>query len=154
MLTLFFGGVELSQGIGIDRKVTLTARTVADLVAQVPNTDVAGVNSALNAAGAVLAPYPVSNATVTVSVVKIDANSQASVEWSRSKNGTAHAPGDAVTLPPALIVPNTYLIWGEVSYAYTPAVGYVVTGTRNLNDKIFMRPRLSDVGVPCPNNCK
>jgi hypothetical protein len=31
-----------------------------------------------------------------------------------------------------------------VTYAYTPAIGYVVTGTLNLADQIYMRPRLSD----------
>ena len=43
MLTLYLGGVEVSQGISIDRKVTLTARTVADLVAQVSSIDTTGV---------------------------------------------------------------------------------------------------------------
>jgi hypothetical protein len=36
------------------------------------------------------------------------------------------------------------LIWGEASYSYKPAIGYVVTGTLNLKDQIYMRPRLSD----------
>jgi len=27
---------------------------------------------------------------------------------------------------------------------YTPAIGYVVTGTLNLTDQMYMRPRLSD----------
>jgi Flp pilus assembly protein TadG len=31
MVTLYLGGVEISQGLTIDRKVTLVARTVADL---------------------------------------------------------------------------------------------------------------------------
>ena len=35
MLSLWLGAVELSQGIAADRKVTLTARTVSDLVSQV-----------------------------------------------------------------------------------------------------------------------
>ena len=35
MVTLYLGGVEVSQGLTIDRKVTLVARTVADLAAQV-----------------------------------------------------------------------------------------------------------------------
>src|SRR5262249_34725949 len=35
MVTLYLGGVEVSQAVAIDRKVTLIARTVADLVAQV-----------------------------------------------------------------------------------------------------------------------
>jgi len=31
-----------------------------------------------------------------------------------------------------------------VTYAYTPTIGYVITGTLNLADRIYMRPRLSD----------
>ena len=36
------------------------------------------------------------------------------------------------------------LILSEVSYSYRPTIGYVLTGTLNLSDKIYMRPRLSD----------
>ena len=42
------------------------------------------------------------------------------------------------------MIPNTSLVWGEVSYNYKPAIGYVLTGTLNLKDQIYMRPRLSD----------
>ena len=49
-----------------------------------------------------------------------------------------------MTLPAALNVPNTTLIWSEVSYSYKPTIGYVITGTLNLSDQIYMRPRLSD----------
>ena len=40
--------------------------------------------------------------------------------------------------------PNTSLIWSEVQYTYMPTIGYVITGTLNLKDQIYMRPRLSD----------
>lgn len=144
MLTLYLGGVEVSQGISIDRKVTLTARTVADLVAQVSSIDTTGINAALGAASAVMAPYPDDKAKITVSVVDIDANGNAKVKWSNSKNGTARAVGSSVTLPTALNVKSTSLVWGEVSYDYQPSIGYVVTGNMNLTDQIFMRPRLSE----------
>ena len=85
MLTLYLGGVEVSQGISIDRKVTLTARTVADLVAQVATIDTTGVNAALGASAAILAPYPDTNAKITVSVVTIDANGNAKIAWSASQ---------------------------------------------------------------------
>ena len=49
-----------------------------------------------------------------------------------------------MTLPAALNVPNTSLIWSEVQYTYKPVIGYVVTGTLTLKDQIYMRPRLSD----------
>ena len=49
-----------------------------------------------------------------------------------------------MTLPTALKVANTSLIWSEVSYDYKPTIGYVITGTLTLSDQIYMRPRLSD----------
>jgi Flp pilus assembly protein TadG len=144
MLTLFLGGVEVSQGISIDRKVTLTARTVADLVAQVSSIDTTGINATLGAATAIMAPFPDKDVQVTVSVVDIDANGNAKVKWSSSKNGNARAVGSSVTLPAALNIPSTSLVWGEAAYKYQPSIGYVVTGAMNLTDQIYMRPRLSE----------
>lgn len=144
MLTLYLGTVEVSQGIGADRKVTLTARTVADLVSQVTSIDNAGVTNSLNAASAVMAPYPSTNLKVTVSSVKIDKDGKATVDWSDTLNGTARAKGSTVTLPAALNVAETSLIWAEVQYAYKPTVGYLISGTLTLKDQIYMRPRLAD----------
>ena len=76
--------------------------------------------------------------------LNIDGNGSAKVSWSCTLGGSAHAIGSAVTLPAALNIANTSLIWGEASYTYTPTIGYVVTGTLNLADKIYMRPRLTD----------
>jgi Flp pilus assembly protein TadG len=147
MLTLYLGGVELSQGISIDRKVTLTARTVADLVAQaqsVSTATTADANAALGASAAILAPYPIDSAKIVVSVIDIDKNGNAKVRWSSAKNTSARAAGSSVTLPTALNVPETSLVWGEASYNYQPSIGYVVTGAMNLNEQIFMRPRIDN----------
>jgi Flp pilus assembly protein TadG len=144
MLALYLGTVEISQGIGADRKVTLTARTVADLVAQVSTVSNSDMTNSLNAAAAVIAPFSTSNLKVTVSSVSIDGNGKATIAWSDTLNGTARAKGSTVTLPAALVVPNTSLIWSEVQYAYKPTIGYVVSGTLTLKDQIYMRPRLSD----------
>ena len=69
MLTLYLGTVEVSQGIAADRKVTLTARTVADLVAQVSSISNADMTNSLNAAAAVMTPYSTTNLMVTVTSV-------------------------------------------------------------------------------------
>jgi Flp pilus assembly protein TadG len=79
--------------------------------------------------------------------VKIDANGKATVDWSDALNGAARAKGSTVTLPAALNVANSSLIWSEVQYTYKPVVGYVVSGTLTLKDQIYMRPRLSDTVV-------
>ena len=56
MITLYLGSVEVSQGIGIDRKVTLTARTVADLASQVSSINNTDMTNLLTASQSVIAP--------------------------------------------------------------------------------------------------
>lgn len=151
MVTLYLGGVEVSQAVAIDRKVTLIARTVADLIAQVTSVNSTDMTDILAASAAVVAPYPDTKLKIVVSRVDIDGSSVAKVIWSKTKNGSARAVNSTVTLPSALTVANTSLIWAETSYDYKPTIGYVITGTMTLKDQIFMRPRLSDT-VAC-NGC-
>jgi Flp pilus assembly protein TadG len=143
MLALYLGVVEISQGIAAQRKVTMTARTMADLVSQASNVANTYMNNSLTAATAVMAPFPDSKLKVTVTSITIDANGKATVSWSDTKNGTARAKGSSVTLPAALAVKDSSLIWSEVEYAYTPTIGYVISGTLTLKDNLYMRPRLS-----------
>jgi Flp pilus assembly protein TadG len=143
MMTLYLGTVEVSQGVGIDRKVTLTTRTVADLASQVGSISGSDMNNILQASSSVIAPYDATPLKVTVSQVTIDSENKAKISWSCTLNGTKRDVGSTVTLPSALNVANTNLIWSEVSYAYRPTIGYVITGTLNLSDQIYMRPRLS-----------
>ena len=151
MVTLYLGGVEVSSAIAVDRKVTLVARTLGDLVAQSTSLNANDMTNILNAATTVVQPYSDSLVKVTVSRVDVDAQGAAKVIWSKTKNGTARAVNSAVTLPAALNTANTSLIWAETKYDYTPTVGYVITGTITLTDQIYMRPRLSDT-VAC-NSC-
>jgi Flp pilus assembly protein TadG len=152
MVTLYLGAVEISQGVAIHRKVTLTARTVADLASQVTGINTADMSNMLKAAEAVIAPFPPGELKATVSAVNIDANGIATVAWSCTLNGTKRAVNSTVSLPAALNVANSQLVWSEVQYNYVPTIGYVVTGALNLQDQIYMRPRLSDT-VTGPTTC-
>jgi Flp pilus assembly protein TadG len=143
MMTLYIGGAEVSQAVSVSRKATLVARTVADLSSQSSGITAANMTNILDASAAVVSPFDASRLQVTVSQVKIDANNNATISWSVTRNGTARTVGETVTLPAGLVVANTYLIWSEVDYNYQPAIGYVITGNLHLTDKMYMRPRLS-----------
>ena len=144
MVTLYLGTVEITQGVSIDRKVTLTTRTVADLASQMSSISNADMTNILNATASVITPYDQSKLKVVVSAVTIDAGGTAKITWSDTLNGTARTVGQTVTVPAALNVASTTLIWSEVQYAYRPVIGYVVTGTLQLSDQLYMRPRLSN----------
>jgi Flp pilus assembly protein TadG len=157
MLTLYIGAVEVSQMVAADRKVTLAARTVADLAAQATTLNNADMTNILKAASAVMYPFPDAKVKMVLSQVKIDADGKATIAWSRQYHSTARPVNQEVTIPAALKTPNTYLIWGEAEFEYLPIIGgaptdmfWKFTGAKNLTDNIFMRPRLSEQVACCP----
>jgi Flp pilus assembly protein TadG len=163
MLVLFFGTVEFSSGVAVDRKVTLMARTLSDLTSQSPPAGVADTDltNYFAAGNGIMWPYtPVNGypaAKATISELFVDPNSlQARVQW--SKGDAPRATSSIVTIPNALAVAGTYLIFSEVSFLYTPTVGYVMVKTGvNLSDVAYTRPRQatcvfypSGAPPPCP----
>jgi Flp pilus assembly protein TadG len=144
MLTLYLGGAEISQAVSADRKTTLVAHTVGDLTAQASNVASSDVTNIFSAATAVAYPLSSSNLTVTLSSICIDSTgTRATIGWSQTLNGTARSGTVTSLIPSALMVANTSLIWGEAHYAYKPTIGWTITGTLNLGDQFFLRPRLS-----------
>lgn len=144
MISLYLGGVEISDGIGVDRKVALTAGAIANLSAQVTSISSDDMTDIMKAGAAIMAPYSTTPLKITISCISIDDKGAAKVKWSETKNGTKRGVGTAITLPSsALAVANTQLLFSEVSYGYTPAIGYSITGTVNLSDTMYMSPRMS-----------
>jgi Flp pilus assembly protein TadG len=146
MMTLYLGGNELSHALTIARKVTHVTSSLGDLITQSKTITDADMANILNAATAVMTPYPTGLLLkIKVSGIDIDATGKATVAWSDAQNDTALTVGAVVTnLPAAVKTPSTFIVTAEVHYAYTPAIGYVLTGTFDLKDQFYLRPRLSD----------
>jgi Flp pilus assembly protein TadG len=144
MLTMYFGSIQITDAISADRQITLVASTVAEITSQYTTVSSTDVTNILSAASAVLAPFPVANALVTLSSVTIDANGNATVAWSATLNGTQRSGTVTNLIPASLLIPNTSVIWGEATYNYKPVIGWVITGTLPLYDQIFLRPRQSN----------
>jgi Flp pilus assembly protein TadG len=150
MLTLYLGSFEISQAIGASRKVMLVSRTVADLSSQNLTISSATMNDILAATSTIVAPLSGSPLKTKVTCVTIDSSGRATVTWGRALNDTARSAGASVTLPAALNVNSTSLLWSEVSYAYVPLFGtgliaaWTGIGNINLTDQMYMRPRMND----------
>ena len=138
MIALYLGMVEISDGIGADRKVSLTASTLANLTAQYTAITTSDMDNILDASSAIIVPYSASNLSMTVTCLNIDSNKNVTVKWSVGRN--ASALSGTVSIPTDLQVPGQ-LILAKVSYAYTPVVGYTITGTLNMSDRMYMAPR-------------
>lgn len=147
MLTIYFGLVEVGQGVMADRKVTALNRALADLAGQataIANSDMSNI---FDAATTVMLPFTDSAPAMSIVHVVIDDKSTARVCWSDQRNSTAPARGSAVTVPADLLIPNSSLIMSNASYTYTPTLGYVITGPITLtSNTIYMRPRAGKSG--------
>jgi Flp pilus assembly protein TadG len=167
MLALLVGGTELGDGMAINVKVSGTAHSVADMVTQNTSLSTSSMQNILTGATSIIAPYPVNSnqLSVTVSEVSSDANGNLTLRWSQSYNGSSFGAGRtslgangtyaALTRPASLngTVGNTNnannqndqvsFIVSEVSYAYTPNLGYTISGTVSLRDSYWLFPRCS-----------
>jgi hypothetical protein len=54
-----------------------------------------------------------------------------------------HAWNSSYTLPTSLQTANITVLLGEVSYPYTPGMGYAISGTINIYQSMFFYPRLA-----------
>jgi Flp pilus assembly protein TadG len=146
MLTMYFGTIEVTDAISADRQITLVASTVANIASQYTQVSNADVSNILGAASQVLAPFPASNATVTLTSVLVDLNGNATVDWSATLNGNKRSGNVTSSIPAALITAakGGSVLWGEATYNYKPIIGYVVTGTLTMGNQIFARPRMSN----------
>jgi Flp pilus assembly protein TadG len=143
MLVLFFGTVEFSSGLAINRKVTVMARTLSDLTSQ--NISVTGtqLTNFRNAGAGIMTPYDPAPVKSTITELFVDPVTKvARVQW--SVGDAARGTGSTVAIPAALQVGGTYLIYAEVSYKYVPMVGYVMTKAGiDMSDFTYTRPRQS-----------
>jgi Flp pilus assembly protein TadG len=146
MLVLFFGTLELSSGVAVDRKVSLIARTISDLTSQNKAVITSQVAGFFNASGAIMTPYSGTPTNAVVTELFVDPSTlKARVQWSQAyQGGVARAIGSTVAIPTALAIGGTYLIYGEVNYLYTPTIGYVMSKAGvTLSDVSYTRPRQS-----------
>ena len=141
MLVMFFGTVEFSSAVAIDRKVTLMARTLSDLTSQSTSVADSDMTNFFAASTGILTPYDATPVSSTITELYVDSTQTAHVQWSK---GTApRTQKSVVSIPTTLAIAGTYLIFSEVSYLYTPSIGYVLKGAITLSDVAYTRPRQS-----------
>lgn len=144
MLVMYFGAFEVGSVFSVSRKVGHLTSALADLVTQSKTISNSEMDNILDAAASIMVPYPDDNLTIQVTGVSIDANSKAKVTWSDALNTDPLTVGSFITdLPDGVKIANSFLVTAEIHYDYTPAVGYVLTGSFDLTDQFYLKPRLS-----------
>jgi Flp pilus assembly protein TadG len=153
MLTLYFGIAELSKGYMASQRMTLVARTLADLTAQQQQLQTGSTTSVTDsimsnifaASSAIMAPYSSTKLTMTVSQVLLTNKSdgtccQAKTDWTIANNGGTKrpcqvlSPGNAAPVSTSTIPtgftqsPSSQgaLIVADVTYQYIPGFSFEI----------------------------
>ncbi|MEZ5817490.1 MAG: TadE/TadG family type IV pilus assembly protein [Hyphomicrobiaceae bacterium] len=164
MFFLFVGAIEFSQALTVDRRVTQSASSTADLIARAPSQGLTTtqVDNELAIVGQLIRPYDQTALTVRIASVKANAvpgNPGAVnyvVDWSRDNHGaTPYARNSAYTdIPAGLLVAGESVIVAEATYNYTPLIfHYFIKTAFNLQEKFYLKPRNASCVHLQPINC-
>jgi len=160
LLVMFFGMIDVSMGVGTDRKINMVAQTMADLTSRYASVTTTDFTNFFAIGDAIMTPYDKTPLVSTISQIYLDpATKTAKVQWSRGD--AAVAKNTVVTVPADLVVKdasgvwaaNQYLIQSEVSYQYRPIIGWVVPKAGiTLKEMTFARPRQTTC-ITFPTSC-
>jgi Flp pilus assembly protein TadG len=155
MIGLYIMLNETSSALRAARKVTMASRIASDLTTQLTNVADSDRDDVFASVTPIMSPYPGTNASIRVTSIRFNAAGNGYVDWSEAQGAalTAHTrckPTEVqsppsglgqIVVPAGLKVANTSIVLAEVIYAYTPSLGYNITGTINLTDQLYTRPR-------------
>jgi Flp pilus assembly protein TadG len=146
---LYFGVVELTQGVMTEQRAAHVAATVGDLVSQSSSVTSDQVADIFNVGDTVMYPYPTATLKMRVSSLSADAKGAVKVVWSKGSGLTKLAAGSSVSgLPTNVIAPNESVVMAESQYTYTPVFGNVMPSPVVFSQKYYLHPRVS-TAVAC-----
>jgi len=150
LVLLYFGVVELTQGVMTQERAAHVASTVGDLVSQNSSISSAEVTDIFSVGDTVMYPYPTGSLKMRVSSLSADAKGNVTVAWSQAIGGmTKLAPNSAVgSVPKNVIIANESVIMSESQYTYTSVFGQILPKPIVFNEIAYEHPRLSS-SVTC-----
>jgi Flp pilus assembly protein TadG len=158
LITMYLGTMEISQGIEINKKVARSAGVIGDILGQNDDVNKNQLKDIMAIGKAMLQPYNRSEPTITISMISIDNDEVATVNWSRRGVGTTYsqpfAPGSPTTVPANLKIANTYLIRVQTQLEYLPITSWSVQKNKgsgagayaaiDMSEMYHLRPRVQD----------
>lgn len=155
LLMLYFGSIEASSLFTVDRRVTIIAGTVGDLVAQwnpeVGEIPQATIDDYFAAAEAIMNPYDPTGIQQVVSFVKVDPGTGATeVLWSEATGGgTARAAGTSYPLAQdsqmnKIARTGQYFVAAETAFSYKPVLGLAFPSPLALSHVSYFLPRFGE----------
>ena len=146
VIVLLFGTIEITNMLMVNRKVTATAQSLADLVTQYDQIEAADLAQLDSAVRWMLEPYSASQADYGIAHVVFDEAGNASID--SDVGGWRHDHGLSVDQPTARVnglgLGNDAIVVVELAFDYPPVVGRLILsddGPITLRQFAYSRPR-------------
>lgn len=141
LIILYLGAIEVSLLMEVDRRVTQTSASLGDLTARLSTVTDSDMAEMFAAAKVLMEPYDASSAQMRITSIVDNGNGIPKVAWSDAYNMSAYTKGTTITMPAGIMPDSGSIIMAEVSYEYVSNFGYVVSTSKNISDKFYLRPR-------------
>jgi len=159
MVSLIFGGLEVTRFLLTTHQISRVAMSTADLVSQAKEIREADVANVFLASGAIMGDDTISElGDVILSSVTRTGGDAPIVAWQRrmsnSHEGASRigTEGNAAQLPAEIVLlPGDGVIVAEVYYAHEPLIFDDIVGAQDIYEVAYYRPRFGAVGEVLPN---
>lgn len=143
MALIYFGCIELSVMMTLDRKVTGATAALGDLTARASSISDNDLDDIIQATRMVMQPNDMAGARIRITSLYEDGG-DVKVRWSDGCNKTPYNVDEEVTIPSNLIPTAGTLIMAEIEYDYNSNIGFFITSAKTLSDTFYLRPRRVD----------
>lgn len=143
MAIIYFGCIELSIMMTLDRKVTGATAALGDLTSRASSVNNDELADIIEASRMVMQPNDMAGARIRITSL-YDDDGDAKVAWSDGCNLGAYAVDQEITIPANLIPEDGTLIMAEIEYDYNSNIGYFFSSAKELSDTFYLRPRRVD----------
>ncbi|HPF23306.1 MAG TPA: pilus assembly protein [Hyphomonas sp.] len=141
LIILYLGSIELSLLMDANRRVTQTSASLGDLTARLTTVTDTDMQEMFAAAKIMMQPYDAEAAGMRITSIVDKGDGNPKVVWSDAHILPPYSPGSTVDLPDGIMPSPGSIIMAEVTYDYESSFGYLISTSKTINDKFYLRPR-------------
>jgi TadE-like protein len=144
MVILYIGLVDVTNLLMVNRRVTLTTSTLADLVTQTDSTiSMNDIDGVFESARAIFEPMPVSGISLNLWAFRMEDGSP-ELQWQYTNGVTCGSAPSGGAEMENLMDDGNDIVVGRVCYYHDAILGSLFSsGTFELEDELMLRPRKS-----------
>jgi hypothetical protein len=155
MVILYVGLVDVTNLVSINRRVTLTASTLADLVTQVDgSTTMAEIDGIFESARSIFEPHPVDGISLSLFAFRLNGGTP-QLRWKHTNGADCGATPSGGEEMEGLMEDGNDIVVARVCYDHAAIIGaFLGTGDFEIDDELMLRPRQANTLLcsDCPTS--